>query len=272
VNRQIKNGGGNTPRRGTIFETIAKPIGLGVVVIGIWALVCAARVTFATISMVFEIFSSNAPSGLLFNVILSGLSGVFAAAAIAVVRAWPRKPGKLEESFVSALFNKGLVNSNGDFLKKAFVYGIIGFLAGGICGAGGMTNFPQFFSDSTAQIFRNASAFPILVFAGGGFGGPDGGGFLALLFLIFVILIISFILGLLAGLIVHLSIAAIAGSVTKGAVKGTITKMLEEKTADEENHDPHPFLSGLKRGAWTGLVAGIMQAAFTAWGIVHFSH
>lgn len=226
----------------------------------------------AAVSLFVQAFSSASPDGFIVNVVLSALAGVFAGVTIAVVRAWPRKPGDIEKSFISALFSKSLAapQLDGIFFGRVLISGTIGCLVGAILGASGTISFPQLFSDSTATIFQN-TAYPIMAFAGGGFGGPGGDGFLSVIFLILVIVVLAICAGCIIGLLLQLAMAVFFGGI-KGATKSAVTAILEEKDAKEPTAQSHPIRAGAIKGALTGLLAGIVQAAFTAWGLIHFAH
>lgn len=253
-------------------DAIVGFIGLAATGVTVWALVCAARITMVAVSLLFQVFSSTPPDGFVVNVFLSALGGIFAGITTAVVRAWPRKPGQVEKSFISALFSKNLAapKLDGTFFGRVLISGAIGLLVGAITGASGMISFPQFFSDSTAQVFHD-TAYPLMAFAAGGFGGPGGDGVLSIIFMILVIVILSICAGCIIGFVLQLVIAALFGGI-KGTTKSAVTKMLEEKDPQGSSTESHPIRAGAIKGALTGLLAGVVQASFTAWGIVHFAH
>jgi hypothetical protein len=221
----------------------------------------------AALSQLIQVIFAGEASEIIGNVVLSAIAGVFAGIAVAVIRSWPRRTIDSTAPFVSALFTKGLAAPQLDnvFWARALIGGIIGFLVGGASGSSGMISFLQFFSESSSSVMQN-SLFPLHTFLGGGFGGPGGTGFFELVFLIIVIIIAAVVIGLFSGLLLQLLLAGLGGA-AKGATKTYIERILEERTTDQE---PHPIVAGMKRGALVGLLAGVVQAVFTVWGVVKF--
>jgi hypothetical protein len=239
-------------------------LGLGVAAFSIWGLVCAARITLGAVSVLVDVFLGAAPSSLLGSVTLSAFAGAFAGIALALLRSLRRKPDAASKSFLSALFSKGLTRSiNSGFWGRALISGTVGLLVGAITGASGAISFPQFFNGSASSIL-SAGSLPLMVFVGGGFGGPGGTGFWSMLFLILVLILMGLIIGILSGLIVHLVVAAAAGA-TKGATKEAVLRILEEP---DEKPQPHRIRNGVVRGALTGVVVTILESIFTVWGIL----
>jgi hypothetical protein len=253
----------NTTSR-TSQNPIAGLLGLGVVSVSIWGLVCAARVILGAVSVIVDVLFGTAPSTLIGSVILSAFAGAFAGIALALLRSLRRKPDAVSKSFLSALFNKGLAGSfDAGFWGRALISGTVGLLIGAITGASGAISFPQFFNGSASSIL-SAGSLPLMAFVGGGFGGPGGTGFWSMLFLILVLILMGLIVGILSGLIVHLVVAAAAGA-TKGATKEAVLRALEES---DEEPQPHRIRNGVVRGALTGIVVAILESIFTVWGIL----
>jgi ABC-type multidrug transport system fused ATPase/permease subunit len=241
-------------------------LSLGAFGIFIWGFVCAARIIFSAVSSVLDVISTGWIGDIANNIVLSAIGGALAGLAGVAMRSWPKKPGHTTQSFISALFHKGLADPQLEeaFWFKTLLGGIIGAIVGGISGGGGTVNFPQFFSGSTATIIHNRG-LAVIGFAGGGFGGPEGGGILSLLFLIVVVLIVAVVVALVAGFVIHLLLYGVAGA-TKGATKAYILQILKDKGPS----DNHPIMDGLKRGFIVGMIVGVLQAGFTATGIIRF--
>jgi hypothetical protein len=247
---------------------IAGIASLAAAVISVWAVVCAARIVLSGVVLLFDALTGPAASASLAeNLVMSGIAGVFSGVAIAMVRAWPKKAGHTSETFVSALFSKGLAapTLDGVFWERFFIGGIIGLAVGILTGACGAISFLQP-EGGAASILQDAT-YPIVAFLGGGFGGPGGTGFWAILFLILVIILTAVLVGFFAGVIVHLSVFALAGMV-KGTTKAMTLQGLEEKSG-EPNKKPHPIQAGMIRGMLTGLLNGVVEAIFTAWGVLN---
>src|SRR5437868_809891 len=83
-------------------------IGLLAMGISLWVLACAAAVTLSGLSLLLDLSLHGGPAGIIQNVLMSGVAGIFAGVAMAIVRCWPRKTSALTKSFISALFSKGL--------------------------------------------------------------------------------------------------------------------------------------------------------------------
>jgi len=219
------------------------------------------------IALIFDVLSGTASASLVENLVMSGIAGIFAGVAVAVTRAWPKKAGHTSETFVSALFSKGLAAQtlDGVFWERVLIGGIIGLAVGaltGVCGA-----ISVFSTDAAANVLRDTT-FPIVVFLAGGYGGPGGAGFWAILFLILVIILTALLVGLFAGLIVHLCVLALAGMV-KGTTKAMVLEGLGEKSGGETAKKSHPVKAGMVRGMLAGLLTGIVEAIFTTWGVLN---
>jgi hypothetical protein len=245
---------------------ITSLLGLAAFGIFIWGTVCAARIIFTAVSGILEVMAAGWIGEIANNIALSAIGGASAGLVIVAMRSWPKKPDHTTESFVSALFHKGLAapHLGEGFWFKTLLGGVIGAIAGGISGGAGIVSFPQFFSGSAATTMQN-HALAIIGFAGGGFGGPEGGGILSVLFLIIVVVIITVLVALIAGFLMHLLLYGVAGA-TKGASKAYVLRLLNDK--QDGRHQP--IRAGLVRGFIVGMAVGVLQAGFTATGIIQF--
>src|ERR1043166_744503 len=163
-------------------------LGLAGVVIGIWALVCAARLILAAISALLAPPDWITVPGLAANIFENAICGLFAGLAIGVLMAWGRKPGNLASSFLSALFNKNLAQPDLDalFWGRVVLSGVVGWIVGRTAGGVGIIALPSSWS-LNAQTILHATNTPLGRFIGGDFGGPGGTDFFPLLFLFVVI-------------------------------------------------------------------------------------
>jgi hypothetical protein len=246
-------------------------ISIGVAVVSVWGLVCAARITLSGLSLLIDTLTNGGPADIVRALVLNGIGGVLGGVAVVVLRSWARKSGHLSQSFVSALFNKGLAapRLDGIFLGRVLIGGIVGFLVGLANGAAGFISFPQFLSESGGtEVFHN-TVYPIVTFLGGGFGGPGGTDFWALLFLLVVIVAAALLIGVLAGFLLHLVLAGVGGTI-KGGTKAYVTKILTERTKGEKIEESHPIRAGMTRGLFIGLIVGILESIFTILGVVRF--
>jgi hypothetical protein len=224
------------------------------------------------------------------NLVLSGIGGVFAGIAMTTLRAWSRKSRAATESFLSALFSNGLGRPQLDavFWGRVALGGTIGFAVGAACGVIGIVSFPQFLSESGLDVLRDGT-YPIVEFVGGGSGGAGDPGFWSWLWLFVVIVVLTLVLGFFAGLVLHLVVCGLAGLTQAGAESYTIS-ILQERSkprADEEDdededeygngweHDssdeddrPRPIIAGMARGAFTGILTGMIQGIFTVLGFL----
>jgi hypothetical protein len=231
--------------------------------IALWALVCAAGVTMSGIAGAVSLIAAGKTADIASNILLNGIGGVFAGLAVVAFRGWSRKPGHTGESFVSALFNKGLMTPELDhiFWRRALLGGLIGGIVGAVNGGAGFLNFPQFLSGSAAAVMHDRT-LAITAFIGGGAGG---GGIFSLIFLIIVMIVAAIIVALIAGFLLHLLLYGVAGA-TKGATKAYIVRALQDK----DDGDQHPISSGLVRGFIVGVATGIFEAVFTTLGLIQF--
>jgi len=233
-----------------------------------------AQITLASLSVTISVFLGLAPEGVLQNVALSAVAGLFAGIGIIVLRSITRKSDISSESFVSAVLSKGLAAPHWDgiFWERVFVGAFVGIGVGAINGAGGIINFLQLMDGSAQQVLQG-SHYPLIVFLGGGYGGPGAGGLLSLLFTILVIILAAIVVGICVGSVFHLAIGALAG-MTKGSTKALILEGLSERSDKDERAKRHPIrdavVGGARRGALVGFIAGALESAFTAIGIVQY--
>lgn len=249
-------------------------VGIGAVGISIWALYSAAGVTLSAVSQTLSAVFGEANPAIVDSLILSGIAGAFAGVAVAALRSLTRKPNRLAESFVSALFSGGLAAPARDrvFWGRVFLGGGIGFAIGAMNGASGILSFLHPFSDSAAAVLQN-QAFPIVVLLGGGFGGPGGTGFGGLLFLILVVILAAILVGVFAGPLLNAIIYAAAkatGGMAKGASKAYVIRILRGHDGQSKDGKDHPIAMGVFNGFVTGFIVGLLEAPFMVWGAVTF--
>lgn len=267
----------NMRSTGSMSTGSSNPIGglfaLGVMAVSIWAVVCAARITLTAAGLLFDVVLGSAASDMVQNVVLSAIAGAFAGVAVGVMRSFRRKSAQLSQSLISALVSKGLAAPTLDsiFWGRVVLSGLVGFLVGSLNGATGIISFPQVIGGSAQQVVTS-TMFPLAQFLGGGFGGPGGDGFWAIVFLIFVILIAALFAGIVAGFLTHVLFAAVGG-MTKGAARAYVSRILQEPHGDqsgekEERHNP--IVAGMIRGLIVGSCTGILEIVFTAMGVVRF--
>jgi hypothetical protein len=268
-------GPSNIPNPLELLAGVASLVGAGIL---IWALVVAAELVFFSATALIVTMLGLAPDGVISNIILSSIAGVFAGIAVTMIRSLHRKPRSIEKSFVSALFSKGLAapSLDGLFWTKVMLSTLVGLLVGALTGADGFISFPQAVTGTAEHVFSThyPTQYPLIEFisgglggSGAGFGGAGGMGFWSALFLIIVIIVTAMIIGSLSGLFVHLTIRAIAGA-TKASTKELVLQSLEDPAAGESKG--HPFGQGIIRGALTGVLVGLIEAVFTLWGISAF--
>jgi hypothetical protein len=264
-------GTSDTPNPVELLTGVACLVGAGIL---IWALVIAAELVFFSAAALIGTVLGQAPDGVISNIILSSIAGVFAGIAGTTIRSLRRKPGSIEKSFVSALFSKGLAapSLGGLFWAKVMLSTLVGLLVGALTGADGFISFPQAVAGTVEHVF--STHYPLVEFisgglggSGAGFGGAGGMGFWSALFLIIVIIVTAMAIGSLSGLFVHLTIRAIAGA-TKASTKELVLQSLEDPAVGESKG--HPFGQGIIRGALTGVLVGLIEAVFTLWGISAF--
>lgn len=268
---QISRGIGTGIGTSTGDNPVAGIVSLGVAGVSIWALVCAARMTISAVGFVLGALANGGPIGLGTNVLQSAVGGAFAGVAIIILRNWSRRHSAPIEPFLSAVFGKHLGGPAIDrvFLGRVVLGGFVGFLVGALHGGQGILSFPQFLFQTTADVLSQKT-YPIMVLVGGGFGGPGGTGFWSLAFLILVIVVAAVLSGLVIALLVHLALAIATGTLTgsvKGGVKAYVVRLLDDRSDQAALANPHPIVSGMARGALVGLIVGVVEAAFTAWGV-----
>ena len=129
-------GTSNTPNPVELLTGVACLVGAGIL---IWALVIAAELVFFSAAALVDTMLGLAPDGVISNIILSSIAGVFAGIAATTIRSLRRKPGSIEKSFVSALFSKGLAapSLDGLFWAKVMLSTLVGLVVGALTGADG---------------------------------------------------------------------------------------------------------------------------------------
>jgi hypothetical protein len=152
---------------------IAGIAGLAIMGVGVWVLICAARLILSAIEFAWTVPTWNSVPGLAVNIFENAICGLMAALAIGILQAWGRKPGHLTELFVPALFHGGLAQPelNATFWGKVALSSSVGWIVGRVAGAAGMIALPPAMSSSASILFSNHSV-PLVIFLGGGLGGP----------------------------------------------------------------------------------------------------
>lgn len=238
--------------------------------IGLWVLVCVARLVLAAISFAIAPPDWTTVPGLAANIIENAVCGLFAGLVIGGLLAWGRKPDKLGESFLSALFNKGLAGPdiNALFWGRVVLSGVVGWTVGRVAGGVGMIALPPSLSGA-AHTVLTASAAPIVLFVGGGLGGSGGTDFFSLLFLFLVLIALVIVVALIASALLHLALWGVMG-MTKGAVKAYIVELLKPRIG-EDGKPPDkiaPMIIAMERGFVVGVILGVCESVFTTWGIL----
>jgi hypothetical protein len=269
MNRSIGSGTRSVGTSTSGNNPISGIIGLAFTALSIWGLVCAARIIFATVSLLLKGLGGGLAATITVNIALSAVAGFFAAVGTEILRQNYRRASKYGGHFISSLFQKRLGESMLDsvFWGRVVIGGCVGLAAGAVNGSMGILNFPQFLWGTAGRIIHESS-YPIIAFVGGGFGGPGGTGFFSLAFLVLVIIISAVLAAFLIGFLLHLLMYGIAG-MTKGATKAYLTDILRDQSAGE-GKDDHPVVAGMRRGFYIGLIVGIIESVFTVLGIIKF--
>jgi hypothetical protein len=236
--------------------------------LSMWGIVCAARITVAAISLLLTGLQRGVATTLITNLVLSGITGFFAAVATELLRQSFRRASNYSAPFFSSLFQRQLGESTLGvvFWSRVLIGGLVGLGVGALTGSMGMLNVSQFLW-GTSEAVIHESAYPIMGLVGGGFGGPGGTGLFSLAFIVLVIIITALLAGLLIGVVAHVLVLALAGT-TKGAAKAYFTKILRDEPCGVS--DPNPIANGAVRGFITGLTVGVLESIFTILGIVKF--
>jgi hypothetical protein len=262
--------------RGTGSSSVSEPssiagvLGLAVVVLSIVALFRVAHVMLATLSVAGNALFGNTPLPLAVGQTIaeSAIAGVFAGIGVVILQSFLRKSGHLGESLIAALFDGGLASPkiDGVFWFHVALGGTIGMVAGWWGGAGGYVSVFQLLDGSAASVLHNG-VFPLAILAGGGFGGPEGGGFFAILFIMIVIIISTILVAILAGLIVHILLRGLAGMAGE-TTRGWVIRSLSKENSGDPSEGQHPYRWGVLRGLWIGLATGTIEALCSAICIV----
>lgn len=208
-------------------------------------------------SALFGDLSHNAVS----MIVLSGFAGVFAGVAGAVIKNVRFEVDPLAKSFLSAYFNRSLVDIRIDaaFWGRIVIGGLVGWMVGAWLTAAGFTSVPELFQG----IFTLDNLTPR---AGGGFGGaPPPADFFGIVFLLLLVLLAGPLAGFISGSVVSIALSMLAG-VTKGIVKAYIEELLENPRRPAAR-----FKDATMTGLFSGLMVGIIQAICTGIGIIRFA-
>jgi hypothetical protein len=251
--RQIR--GSRTIRVASGENPVVGLIGLTVMGVGVWGLICATRLLFAAIGFAFTPPTwSNVP-GLAVNILENAICGLMTALAIGIVMAWEKKPGS----------NLPHPELNAAFWGKVVLFASIGWAVGRVAGAAGTIDLPPAMSNSAYVLF-SSDKVPLVMFIDGRLGGPGGTDFLSLAFLFLVLLIMIVMLAVLVGTMLHLALYGVAG-MTKGG-KAYVSKLISSRIEPniEVDNDTHPVVVGMQRGFIVGVIIGTCEAVFTTWG------
>ncbi len=244
---------GTSPQPDNIWQLIAGFLMLGVGGASVFALIFAARITFAGL----EFFFSAQPPGLatvaLHNVIASALSGAFAGIAIAIVRRARVKVPHAAHALVSASFLDGGFGS-------IALEGIVGLLVGAVNGTSGIVSFAQLLFGSQHVSLRG-DFYPIthfVLFGGAGGGGFGGDAFFAMLWFMLVVIMAAILAAVIMGPLVSVLLSGLSGAL-RGGVESAVARS-------------SPFKVGIARGLQIGIIVGIIEALCSAWAYWHYHH
>jgi hypothetical protein len=226
------------------------------------ALVLAAVPLMRGLGNLMSVVSGDLPGAAVSMIVLSGFAGVLAGVAGAVIKSVRFKVDPLAKSFVSAYFNKSLVDIRVDatFLGRLVMGGLIGWMIGAWLAAAGFTSVPELYSG----IYTLHNLVPM---HGGGFGGaPPPAGLFGIIFL----LLLAFLAGPIAGFISG-ALAGVALSVIAGITKGTVKAYVEDVLTEPSDRTASPVMIGAVRGFFIGLLVGIIQAVVSALAVSRFA-
>jgi hypothetical protein len=226
------------------------------------ALVLAAVPLLSGLGTLLSAISNDLPHEAVSMIVLSGFAGVFAGVAGAVFKSVRFNVDPLAKSFVSAYFNKSLVNIqiDGAFWGRIFVGGVVGWMVGAWLAAAGFTSIPELATD--VYTLRN-----LIPMASGGFGGaPPPTSCLGILFLLLLAILVGPVAGLISG-----SLVSVALSMVAGVTKGTVKAYVEDVLSDPSDRSRSDIMIGAIRGLVVGMVAGIIQAICSALAAFRFA-
>lgn len=226
------------------------------------ALVLAAIPLLSGLGMLLDAVSQDLPHQAVSMIVLSGFAGVFAGVVGAVFKSARFKVDPLAKSFVSAYFNKSLVDIriDGAFWRRIVVGGVVGWMVGAWLAAAGFTSVPELISD----VYTLSNLIPR---AGGGFGGaPPPANLFGIIFLLLLAILAGPVAGLTSGSLVSIALSMIAG-VTKGTVKAYVEDVLSEPS----DRSASVIMIGAIRGLVVGMVAAIIQAICSALAVFRFA-
>jgi hypothetical protein len=226
------------------------------------ALVLAAVPLLSGLGTLLSAVSQDLPHAAVSMIVLSGFAGVFAGVAGAVFKSVRFKVDPMAKSFVSAYFNKSLVDIriDGAFWGRIVVGGMVGWMVGAWLAAAGFTSVPELVSG----VYTLSNLIPM---HSGGFGGsPPPASLFGILFLLLLAILVGPVAGLISGSLVSIGLSMIAG-VTKGTVKAYVEDVLSEPS----DRSASAIMIGAFRGLAVGMVAGIIQAICSALAVFRFA-
>lgn len=244
----------STSSRMTVRQTI---VALAFLV----GLVLAAMPVLSGLGTLLSALSGDLPHKAVSVIVLSGFAGVFAGFAGAVIKNLRYKVDPLAKSFLSAYFNRSLVDIRFDsaFWGRIIIGGLVGWMVGAWLTAAGFTSVPELFQG----VFTLDNVVPR---ASGGFGGaPPPTDFFGVLFLLLFVLLAGPLAGFISGSVVSIALSILAG-VSKGIVKAYIEELLENPGGRRTR-----FKDATMTGLFSGLMVGIIQAICTGIGIIRFT-
>jgi hypothetical protein len=198
-----------------------------------------------------------------------GVCGAVIGTLVGTLRRFFGIRRRLGESFISALISRRLFALDSMFIPSVLISAGIGFVIGGIGGAGGTISLPQFLSGAFHTVI-NADLYVLAGMAASGGAGGFGsdGGVVLFLLLLLVILIQAVVIGILLGIIAYVAAGMIAG-LAKGAGKGAFRSLVEDGwTAGSAGLARVMFgnaVQGARDGMVTGALVGLMQGIITPW-------
>jgi hypothetical protein len=226
------------------------------------ALALAAVPLLSGLGTLLSAVSQDLPHEAVSMIVLSGFAGVFAGVAAAALKTVRFKADPLAKSFISAYFNKSLVDIRIDaaFWGRLVVGGLVGWMVGAWLTAAGFTSVPELLTG----VYTLNNLIPM---ASGGFGGPPPP---ANPFGIIFLLLLAILAGPVAGLISG-SLVSIALSMVAGVTKGTVKAYVEAVLTDPNNRSSSDIMIGAMRGLVVGILAGIIQAVCSGLAVLRFA-
>lgn len=210
-------------------------------------------------SILFSGFSQGFGGQLSAHLLQGALLGMLAGIATVIYRACRKNPSRVEDAFLSALFNEqGLQLQPGSaFWAQAAICGLIGFMAGALESASGAPGFLE--AGSHLSGLSDLALVKIL-------GGAGGAGGFDLLFLLLSVALALIVLGIAAGVIFGFG-AQLLLFAAAGAAEGSTRQYIESVLMEAGNRDQtgafRPLAAGALRGTAVGTVTGVLFALST---------